>query len=238
MAEFTQRGIMAVVISADLLSFAESSNFKNKHIKVIRFSTCKTTCTVLVTRSHFLLFKISIAFYTIEEKMRALRSQPPGKAAVIEITKPTLRPDYVLVKTVAVALNPADWKYIDNATLITGTGNDYSGIIEEVGPKVTKSWKKGDRIAGVLHGGNVNQPEDGAFAEYLIAKGDIQLRIPDYLSFDDAATLGVGVTTVIQGLYFSLNLPSPDNPTRNKFPIFIYGGSTATGAIAIQFAKL
>lgn len=42
------------------------------------------------------------------------------------------------------------------------------------------------------------------------------------------------------GLYQTLGLPFPDpasNP-KNSFPIFIYGGSTAMGIAAIQFAKL
>ena len=45
------------------------------------------------------------------------------------------------------------------------------------------------------HEGNAVQPEDGAFADYITAKGDIQIRIPDNISFEEASTLGVGVST-------------------------------------------
>lgn len=38
------------------------------------------------------------------------------------------------------------------------------GTIEEVGPKVTKEWKKGDRVCGFVHGGNQTQPEDGMYS--------------------------------------------------------------------------
>jgi NADPH:quinone reductase-like Zn-dependent oxidoreductase len=72
----------------------------------------------------------------------------------------------------------------------------------------------------------------------LIAKGDVQFKIPDHLSFEEAATLGIGITTVGQGLYQSLGLPLPTQPAKEKYPILIYGGSTATGTLAIQFAKL
>ena len=46
-------------------------------------------------------------------------------------------------------------------------GCDYSGVVEEVGSKVTKQWQKGDRIAGFVHGVNKTEPEDGCFAEYM-----------------------------------------------------------------------
>ncbi len=118
------------------------------------------------------------------------------------------------------------------------SGCDYAGTVEEVGPKVKKPFKKGDRICGLCHGANLLQHEDGAFAEYIVAKGDIQIRIPPEITFEEAATLGVGITTVGQSLYQSLQLPLPTAPAKDGFPVLIYGGSTATGTLAIQFAKL
>ncbi|KAB8238569.1 zinc-binding alcohol dehydrogenase family protein [Aspergillus alliaceus] len=166
-------------------------------------------------------------------------TSPKKESLVTDRPIPTLRDDYILVKTVAVALNPTDWKHIaflsPPGTLI---GCDYAGIVEEVGRAVKKPFKKGDRVCGFVHGGNAVQPEDGAFAEYIVAKGDIQICIPDNLSFQEAATLGVGITTVGQGLYQNLKLALPTEPIKEPLPILIYGGSTATGTLAIQFAKL
>lgn len=66
------------------------------------------------------------------------------------------------------------------------------------------------------------------------------IKIPSNLSDAEAATLGVGITTVGQSLYQSLKLPLPTKPsTASPKPILlIYGGSTATGTLAIQYAKL
>ena len=102
---------------------------------------------------------------------------------------------------------------------------------------MTKPWKKGDRIAGFTHGVNSAEQEDGCFAEYCVAKGDVQMKIPDNVSDEEASTLGVGISTVGQGLYQSLGLPLPGSGDAG-FPVLVYGGSTATGSLAIQYAKL
>ena len=77
-----------------------------------------------------------------------------GTAVLGEIPIPELRPGYILVKTVAVALNPTDWTSLD-AVGDPGTivGCDYAGIVEQVGSGVSNRFKKGDRIAGFAHGG-------------------------------------------------------------------------------------
>nr|ESZ98297.1 putative protein TOXD [Sclerotinia borealis F-4128] len=169
----------------------------------------------------------------------AIVVQKPGEAKAAEASIPKLRDDYLLIKTKAVALNPTDWKHIEWLTSNGARiGCDYAGVVEEVGSAVTKNFKKGDRVCGFCHGGNEVNHEDGAFGNYITVKGDVQIKIPDNLSFEEASTLGVGITTVGQGLHQSLLLPLATNPSSTKFPILIYGGSTATGALAIQFAKL
>ncbi|KAG9248305.1 chaperonin 10-like protein [Calycina marina] len=161
------------------------------------------------------------------------------KATIQDIPIPKLRNDYVLIKVKAVALNPTDWKHIAFGLAPPGAkvGCDYAGVVEEIGSAVTKPFKKGDRIAGFAHGGNAVYHEDGSFSNYITAKGDIQTTIPDNLSFEEASTIGVSFLTVGQALYQSLEMPLPG---KGKFDgtLLIYGGSTASGAIGIQFAKL
>lgn len=176
---------------------------------------------------------------------RGLVKKSTGSAVVSKVAIPKLRDGYMLVKTAAVALNPADWTDIDYEGAYEGclVGLDYAGTVISTsawGP-TERTFKKGDRVCGLVHGCNSTNPEDGAFAEYIVVKASLQMHIPDYMSFEEAATLGCGVVTIAQGLYQKLGLALPEvddgNQKSGKW-ILIYGGSSATGTLAIQFAKL
>ncbi|ETS86155.1 hypothetical protein PFICI_04180 [Pestalotiopsis fici W106-1] len=171
---------------------------------------------------------------------QAVKIFGPGKAEIAEVPIPKLRDGYVLVNVKAVGLNPTDWKALYRTEPPTGSrsGCDYAGIVEEVGGNLRKPFKKGDRIAGMAHGAYSQEPDFGAFGHYMIAMADVAMKIPDNLSFEEAATLGVSIVTVGQGLYRALELPLPTAPLRSPEPLLIYGGSTATGIFGIQYAKL
>ncbi|KAK5110623.1 hypothetical protein LTR62_005662 [Meristemomyces frigidus] len=161
--------------------------------------------------------------------------------AVLKATPfPKLRDNYTLVRTVAVALNPTDWTTLEaKGDVGTLVGCDYAGIVVEVGEAVVKSFKQGDRVAGFGHGANDANPETGAFARFIAVQGDLQMHIPDHVSFESAATAAVGVCTTGYALYKVLGLPWPiPTPSTTNEPFLIYGGSTSTGSIAIQIAKL
>ncbi|MCJ1442839.1 MAG: hypothetical protein MMC23_003336 [Stictis urceolatum] len=171
--------------------------------------------------------------------MKAIVMKAAGKAEVTEVSEPSLRPDYVKVCTTAVALNPTDWKHVYGLSQPGAiVGCDFSGVVEEVGSAVKSEIKKGDKVAGFVHGSNWSNHEDGSFADYLVAKDGTFLRVPESLSMADASTLGVAITTIGQGLYKSLKLPLPTEPTIDPYSLLIYGGSTAMGTMAIQYAKM
>ncbi|KAI1823640.1 GroES-like protein [Xylaria intraflava] len=164
-----------------------------------------------------------------------------GKAEIKTLPIPKVRDGYVLVKVNAVGLNPTDWKSIHGAEKIhigSRSGCDYAGEVAEVGPGLAKDVKKGDRISGMTFGANPNVTESGAFGGYTLAKPHMSLKTPAGISDEEAATLGVAVITVGQGLYQSLQLPLPNKPASTPFPILIYGGSTGMGLYGIKYAKL
>ncbi|KAF3042728.1 hypothetical protein E8E12_009390 [Didymella heteroderae] len=155
-----------------------------------------------------------------------------------DVPLPKVQDNFMIVKTKAVALNPTDWKSLESSPSKGAiVGCDYAGVVEEVGNGV-KDVKVGDRVAGFARGGDPADHSNGAFAEHIKAKAGIHAKISENISWEDASTLGVGITTVGQGLYQSLGLPLPPAKVSEPTPVLIYGASTATGTLAVQFAKL
>ncbi|KAJ5382960.1 hypothetical protein N7517_000871 [Penicillium concentricum] len=185
----------------------------------------------------------------------AIIVQEPGHATLVEdVPLPELPENYILVRTKAgiFSLSPTLLCFTSSRTNTIGSRFEsnglasyrfctlYRGHLEAVGPGVKKPFKKGDRVAGFVHGSNAVRHNGGAFAHYVIAKGDLQMFIPESMSFEAAATFGVGLTTVGQNLYQSMELPFPgeQESESDDTNILIYGGATATGTLAIQLAKL
>jgi NADPH:quinone reductase-like Zn-dependent oxidoreductase len=130
--------------------------------------------------------------------MQSVNNVAIGKAEIQMVPLPSIADDRILVRVTAVGLNPTDWKHLEFMPVFgLRSGCDYAGVVEEVGPNVSKVFNKGDRITGVTHGSNMSNSADGAFGEFIAVKGDLQIRIPDNMSDEEAATLGVGISTVV-----------------------------------------
>lgn len=176
--------------------------------------------------------------------MKAIRIIGKGATAITDEDIPELRDGSLLVRVVCVALNPLDAKNIyDAGPAETLLGTDYSGVVEKTGHGYTKEWKVGDRIFGFIMGANAGHPTDGAFAEYALVKADVQYRMPDHMSFEQAASLGVGLSTAAMGICHKLHMPidlDEDSEDRDgdAHNVFIHGGSTATGTMSIQLARM
>lgn len=177
----------------------------------------------------------------ISERQTAIVMRDDGKLGLSHMALvPPLRPDMVLVRTRAVALNPTDHKMADNfSTPGAISGCDFAGDVVAIGSNVTRPLSVGDRVAGGVYGSNPLDLTSGAFAQYVGATADILVRIPDGWSYEEAAAIGgAGPATIAIALYDSLGLKAtPANPAEKPFPVLVYGGSTATGTMAIQILR-
>ena len=118
---------------------------------------------------------------------------------IMDVSIPEVGNDDVLVKIIYAGVNPLDNMIIrEEVKLITPyklplvMGNEFSGVVEEVGSNVS-NFKKGDRVYARM-------PLDkiGAFAEYVSINNNALAHIPDYLDFDKAACVPLTALTAIQ----------------------------------------
>ncbi|WP_226535775.1 zinc-binding dehydrogenase [Fictibacillus halophilus] len=147
---------------------------------------------------------------------------------VSETEKPATGPGEVLVKVKAAGLNPVDYKTATNGNPNWSyphiLGVDAAGVIEEIGESVT-GFQKGDRV--FYHG---NLTKKGGFAEFAVTTAHTVAKIPDELSFEEAAALPCAGMTAYQALIRKMNLQTGET-------ILIHGGAGGVGGFAIQLAK-
>ncbi|KAI0674318.1 oxidoreductase [Trametes maxima] len=174
---------------------------------------------------------------TLPTSMKALIVQADKTAAFLDHPVPTIADDEVLVKTVAVALGPPDLIALAYPKPGRILGLDWAGEVVQVGRNVT-SRQVGERVAGFVLGNSSDGI--GAFAEYVKSPADLVWRIPEKLSYDEAASMSIGLCTCAQALYhkgrLELPLPGKEAVERNEW-FFIYGGSSSCGQYTIQLAR-
>lgn len=196
----------------------------------------------------FCTVKMPSVAQSLPSQQTAIVAEGPGKLR-IRRDAPVSAPGHnvALVKTAAVAINPVDAKMLDYDPVPGAThGFDFAGTIVALGPDTPTHLRVGDRVAGFVHGMNRVLPSVGAFAEYVSASAELLLKIPDSMSFDDAASIGLGLFTAGLGVFHELKVPAAldaqkpqvvDPDKEDRF-VLVAGGSTATGTRAIQFLKL
>nr|WNS47917.1 CapB [Capnodium sp. TTI-000886] len=172
---------------------------------------------------------------------RALKVQGPG-TVVLEKSCPVPlpQPNEVLIRIVCAGINPFDWKSLDMSPSPGSTwGCDFSGEVIQLGDDVSSRFQLGDHVGGTSPGNSSDDPAAGAFAEYASVPEDLLFKMPAWMTFEQAATLGCGMLTIGLSLYHVLKLPLPyEKSTMEPRFVLVYGGGTATGTLAIQALRL
>jgi NADPH:quinone reductase-like Zn-dependent oxidoreductase len=178
---------------------------------------------------------------SLPQTQTAIVADSSGNLVVAhDVELPEVEPDMLLVRTVAVTVNPVDVKLTGPmATEGAVAGSDCSGVVVAIGSAVPPGrFTVGDRVCAAITPMNPASPRVGAFAEYVGTTADCTLRIPDGIAFESAATLGIGVATIGYALLQSLKMPGhPDCPATTPQYVLVYGGSTASGTLAIQLVR-
>lgn len=163
-----------------------------------------------------------------------------GARLVIE-DRPIYKPeaDELLVKAHALSTAPVDWKMRDYGALIEKypviLGSDIAGTVEAIGSNVT-NFKKGDRVTGFAHALLSKNSRNGAFQQYSILETSATAKIPDSMSFDEAAILPMAVSTAAVGIFLNLDIPRP--PAKQDGAFLVWGSSSSVGTAIVQIAKI
>ena len=147
-----------------------------------------------------------------------------------DVVQPHPKEGEVLVKVYAtgVTQNEINWIwYHSDISLPIILGHELSGIIEEVGPKVSNQ-RAGDAVYGLTD--TLSFTRDGAEAEYVIAIDSEMAPKPQSLDYEYAAAVPMAGLTAWQALFDHAHLSSKDT-------ILIHGAAGGVGSFAVQLAR-
>lgn len=163
--------------------------------------------------------------------MKALLLDEPGDVLNLRVADhplPEPGPGELRVRVAAAGLNPVDYK-------LAGRGNtawtwphvlglDVAGTVDAVGDGVD-AFAQGDRV---FYHGDLTRP--GGYAEFAVTTAHTTARIPEDLSFVQAAALPCAGLTAYQCLVRRLHIGAPD-------VVWIQGGAGGVGGYGIQIAR-
>jgi NADPH:quinone reductase-like Zn-dependent oxidoreductase len=150
--------------------------------------------------------------------MKAVRAHGYGYAGMLSFEDaplPSPGEGEVLVRVHAASVNPADWKL---RAIIPG--RDVSGVVEAVGPGVTR-FAQGDAVFGNAV---------GAYAQYAVANEAELARKPLTVDHIHAAAIPLAALTAWQALFEIAGL-------KEGRRLLIHGAAGGVGSFAVQLAK-
>ena len=159
--------------------------------------------------------------------MKAIQVQKHGGPEVLtlaDLPVPKLKSNEVVVKISAAGINFVDVYFREGrypAPLPFVDGQEAAGIVSEVGSEV-KSWKPADRVAysSIL----------GSYAEYAAVPADRLVRIPETITFEQAAA------AMLQGMTAHY-LVNSTYPLKKGETALIHAAAGGVGLLLVQMAK-
>lgn len=168
------------------------------------------------------------------QTMKAVHIHKYGGPEVLkfeETPRPQPAANELLIRVHAAAVNPVDWKIREghlkqqltySFPLILGW--DFSGVVEAVGPDVTK-FQIGSEV--------FSRPDiarDGAYAEFIVVRESEVASKPKSLDYLHAAAIPLAGLTAWKGIFDAGGLSAGQK-------ILIHAAAGGVGSFAVQFAK-
>lgn len=145
----------------------------------------------------------------------------PNGIVVQDVPEPKPGPHDLLVKVKAAALNRADLSAAKGEANGQPIGIEFAGEVVAAGSAAT-DFAPGDRV--MCHA-------TGSHAEFALTDHRRALKVPDGMSYEQAATLPVGLNTLHNALVTAGRFKAGEN-------VLIQGASSGVGIVGLQMAKL
>ena len=151
------------------------------------------------------------------------RNGGPEVLEVVEVLEPEAPEGGVVVAIRAAGVNPIEWKMRSGVRpgppFPRRPGSDGAGVITAVGSGVS-GWSVGDRV--IVSGAS------GTYSDSVVVAPESLDRLPEGLGFEEAAALGVPISTAYQAVV-SLGVAEGSI-------LLVHAGAGAVGQAAVQFA--
>lgn len=157
----------------------------------------------------------------------------PEVLHLVDVPKPSIKDDELLIKVSAAGVNPLDGKIRDARSLLNvfesrlpiSLGYDLCGSVEQCGSSVS-GFKLGDSVFGMV--GLFDRP--GAYAEYYVAKPAELAKKPEKLDDIQAGALPIAGLTAWQAIHRHGKLQAGER-------VLIHAAAGGVGHLAVQIAK-
>jgi len=166
--------------------------------------------------------------------MKAIRIHRYGGVEVLsyeEAPKPEPGRGELLVRVHAASVNPIDWKIrsghyklVVRFELPIVLGWDVSGVVEAVGPEVSK-FRPGDEVFA-----RPDIKRGGTYAEYVAIRASEAARKPKSIDHVHAAAVPLAGLTAWQGLFDKAGLEEGER-------VLVHAAAGGVGHFAVQLAK-
>ncbi|MFI5933222.1 NADPH:quinone reductase [Actinoplanes sp. NPDC051494] len=172
--------------------------------------------------------------------MQAIVFSETGDTSVLQLVErptPEPGPGQVRVRIIRSGVNPTDWKRRSAGELpfpeLT-PDQDGAGTIDAVGPDIT-AFRPGDRVWVMLAAHNSPY---GTAAEFTVIAAEHVFPLPDPISYDAGASMGVPAVTAHRALTVAEDGPRRLSPgALDGRTVLVAGGAGAVGHAAIQLAR-